>query len=101
MFLSNASIEVFFSKIKVPFDCEFFVAQSVTKKENREIKISLTEVYQYHTTRALQKHTVAHWTSNSGFIWTASSLLRRRANLHGIPIRVGVPNSVSAERLFV
>jgi hypothetical protein len=73
----------------------------VTKKENREIKIALTEVYQYHKTRALQKHTVAHWTSNNGFIWTASSLLRRRANLHGIPITVGVLNDVSHERVVV
>jgi hypothetical protein len=99
MFLSTVSTEQFFSKIKISYDCEFLVAQPLTKEENGEIKLSLEEVYQDHPSRALQKYPVAHWTSTSGFMWPASPLLKRRANLHGIAFRVGVVTEVKAERI--
>jgi hypothetical protein len=60
-----------------------------------EISISLIEIYQDQPTRSLQKQTVANWTSSSGLIWSAVPLLQRRADLHGISIRVGLYNEVN------
>ncbi|KDR11384.1 glutamate receptor ionotropic, kainate 5-like [Zootermopsis nevadensis] len=90
MFISIASIEDFFFKIKMPYDCEFLVVRPVNKEQKGGIKLSLMEVYQDHPTKVPQQHPVAHWTTTGGFVWTATPLLQRRANLHGISLRVGV-----------
>lgn len=97
MFISIASIEDFFFKIKMPYDCEFLVVRPVNKEQKGGIKLSLMEVYQDHPTKVPQQHPVAHWTTTGGFVWTATPLLQRRANLHGISLRVGVNSEVNDE----
>ena len=94
MFFSAPSIEDFFSNIKIPYDCEFFVTQPLIN-DKREDGISITEIYQDHPRGSLQKHLVGHWTISGGLNWSASLLVQRRTNLHGIPIRVGLSSGVS------
>ena len=100
MFFSAPSIENFFSNIKIPYDCEFFVTQPLINNDKREDGISIIEIYQDHPTRSLQKHLVAHWTVSGGLNWSASLLIQRRANLHGIPIRVALTSDVSTTTFF-
>jgi len=95
MFFSAPSIDNFFSNIKIPYDCEFFVTQPFINNDKREDGFSIMEIYQDHPSRSLQKHLVAHWTFSGGLNWSASLLIQRRANLHGIPIRVGLTSDVS------
>jgi hypothetical protein len=95
LFSSPSSIDSFFSNIKIPYDCEFLVTQPLTTEQGREISLSLIEIYQDHPTRSLQKQPVANWTSSSGLIWSASPLLQRRGDLHGISIRVGLTDEVN------
>jgi len=95
MFFSAPSIENFFSNIKIPLDCEFFVTQPLINNDKREDGLSITEIYHDHPSRILQKHLVAHWTVCGGLHWSASLLIQRRANLHGISIRVGLTSHVS------
>jgi hypothetical protein len=95
MFFSSPSIENFFSNIKIPYDCEFFVIQPLINNDKREDRLSIIEIYQDHPSRSLQKHLVAHWTFGGGLNWSASLLVKRRANLHGITIRVGLTSKVS------
>ena len=95
MFFSAPSIENFFSNIKIPYDCEVFVTQPFINNDKREDGLSIIEIYQDHPSRSLQKHLVAHWTVSGGLNWSASVLIQRRANLHGIPIRVGLTSDVS------
>jgi hypothetical protein len=94
MFFYTPSIEKFFSNITLPYDCEFFVTQPLVVNLGRETSLSLIEMYQDHPTRSLQKEPVATWTSSSGLAWSAVPLLKRRADLHGTAIRVGVSNEV-------
>jgi len=95
MFFSAPSVENFFSNIKIPYDCEFFVTQPLINNDKREDGISIMEIYQDHPSRSLQKHLVAHWTVSGGLNWSASLLTQRRANLHGISIRVCLTSDVS------
>ena len=95
MFWSAPSIEKFFSNIKIPFDCEFFVTQPLINNDKKEDELSIIEIYQDHPSRSLQKHLVAHWTISGGLNWSAPLLIQRRSNLNAIPIRVGLPSSVS------
>ena len=95
MFFSAPSIENFFSNIKIPYDCEFFVTQPLINNDKTEDGLSIIEIYQDHPSWSLQKHLVAHWTISDGLNWSASLLIQRRANLHGIPIRVGLISDVS------
>lgn len=91
MFFSASSIEEYFTEINIPYDSEFILVQSV----GRNAKLSLTEVYQDHPSRNLQRHRVANWSSGGGFIWSPIPLLNRRGDLHNIVVRVGVPGEVS------
>jgi hypothetical protein len=95
LFFSAPSIDNFFSNIKIPHDCEFFVTQPFIGNDEKEDGISITEIYQDHPSRSLQKHLVAHWTLSGGLNWSASLLIQRRADLHGISIRVGLNSKVS------
>ena len=95
MFFSAPSIENFFSNIKIPLDCEFFVTQTLINNDKREDGLSIIEIYQDHPSRSLQKHLVAHWTVSGGLNWSAALLNQRKANLHGISIRVGLTTNVS------
>jgi hypothetical protein len=99
MFFSTASIEEFFSKIKIPYGCEFLVVEHLTEEGNREIKLSLLEVYQHQATHALRKYLIAQQTRGGGFMWLQSPLHHRR-DLHGMSIRVGVTGQVNSERTF-
>jgi hypothetical protein len=92
MFFSASSTEEYFTDINIPYDTEFLLVQCV----GRNAELSLTEVYQDHPSRDLQRHSVANWSSASGFLWSPTSLLNRRGNLHGTVVRVGVPGEVSA-----
>jgi hypothetical protein len=100
MFFSAPSIEIFFSNIKIPHDCEFFVTQPLINKDKREDGLSLIEIYQDHPSRSLQKHLVALWTISGGLNWSAPLLIQRRANLHGISIRVGLIPEVSTKSVW-
>lgn len=62
--------------------------------QSREISLSLIEIYQDHPTRSLQKQPAANWSSRSGLVWSAAPLLQRRADLHGISLRVGLTDEV-------
>jgi hypothetical protein len=95
MFWSAPFIENFFSNIKIPYDCEFFVLQPLINNDKREDGLSIIEIYQDHPSRSLQKHLVAHWTISGALNWSAPLLIQRRANLRGIPIRVGLTSAVS------
>jgi len=99
MFFSAPSIENFFSNIKIPLDCEFFVAQPLINNDKREDGLSIIDIYQDHPSRSLQKHLVAHWTVSGGLNWSASVLIQRRANLHRISIRVGLTSDVSTTKV--
>jgi hypothetical protein len=96
MFFSAPSIEEYFTEINIPYDSEFLLVQSVS----RNAKLSLTEVYQDHPSRTLQRHRVANWSSRGGFVWSPIPLFNRRDDLHNIVMRVGVSGEVSAA-LFV
>jgi hypothetical protein len=98
MFFSAPSIETFFLNIKIPHDCEFFITQPLNVKNEREVGFSVIEIYQDHPSRSLQKYRVANWTVSGGLKWSAPLLIQRRANLHGIPIRVGLNPHVSTKR---
>jgi hypothetical protein len=100
LFFSTPSIETFFSNIKIPRDCEFLVTQPLTMDQDREISLSLIEIYQDHPNRSLEKQPVANWTSSSGLIWSAAPLLQRRADLQGISIRVGLTNEVNTGQIL-
>jgi hypothetical protein len=92
MFFSASSLEEYFTEINIPYDSEFILVQSV----GRNAKLSLTEVYQDHPSRSLQRQSVANWSSGGGFTWSPIPLLNRRGDLHSIVVRVGVPEEVSA-----
>jgi hypothetical protein len=99
MFFSAPSIENFFSNIKIPYDCQFYVTQPLINNDTREEGLSIIEIYQDHPSRSLQKHLVGHWTISGGLNWSASLLIHRRANLHGITIRVGLSSKVSTTKV--
>jgi hypothetical protein len=95
MFFSASSTEEYFTEINVPYDSEFLLVQSASRNDG----LSLTEVYQNHPSRALQRHSVAIWSSAGGFVWSPTSLLVRRGDLHSTVVRVGVPGEVSVASL--
>jgi hypothetical protein len=101
MFFSAPSIENFFSNIKIPYGCEFFVTQPLINNDTKEDGLSIVEIYQDHPSRSLQKLPVAHWTISGGLNWSAAPLIHRRANLHGISIRVVLNSKVSTTKVCI
>lgn len=95
MFLSASSIEEYLTEVKVPYDCEFLVGQSLSRKGIEDFTISLKKIYQDHPSRTSKTHSVANWTSSDGLIWFQKSLLNRRGDLHDVVIRVGLPGEVN------
>ena len=59
-------------------------------------EVVLTEVYRQQT---LQKHLVATWR-NHQFLWTNSTMLKRRGDLQGVTVRVGVGAKASAHIMY-
>jgi hypothetical protein len=101
MFFSASSIKEYFTEIKVPYDSEFLIGQFLGPKGSRNITLYLVEVYQDHPLRPLQTNSIAKWTPSGGFIWSRLPSVNRRAELHDVTIRVGVPGEVSVTRFII
>ena len=74
-----ADIDHVFRDFDIPFDYEFLVAQ-------QEGQVSLTEVYRLDQHHPLQKYRLGTWSSEGGFVWTATLFTTRRGDLQGYPI---------------
>jgi hypothetical protein len=79
---TNTSLELFFTDINIPFDCQFLAAQPQS-----DHVVVLTEVYRVSPTLPLQTYRFGNWTAGRGLIWTFEGLYRRRNNLQGHIIR--------------
>jgi hypothetical protein len=84
------SLEEFFDKIYIPFDSEFLVAQSLSRPRDKSQEVTLTEVFNVHSTQTLQKFRVGDWCSDTGLTWFVAPFVQRRRHLHGIVIKVAV-----------
>jgi hypothetical protein len=77
-------VEQILSKVNIPPDCEFLVAQ------NCEKDVQLMEVYRVHYSFPLEVHQVGNWSQAKGLQWATTSLYKRRNNLHGLAFRAAV-----------
>jgi len=73
------------TNILIPLDSPFLLAEEVNTG------VSLSEVYQVHLTRPLQKYQVADWNSVRGIFWFVN---RRRVNLQGVTIKAAYRKQV-------
>ena len=79
---TNTSLELFFTDINIPFDCQFLVAQPQS-----DHVVVLTEVYRVSPTLPLQTYRFGNWTAGGGLTWPSKGLYRRRNNLKGLTIQ--------------
>jgi len=84
------SLEEFFGKIYIPFDSEFLVAHGSSRSRDKSQELTLTEVFNVHSTQRLQKFRVGDWSSGTGLTWFMAPFVQRRRHLHGIVIKVAV-----------
>jgi hypothetical protein len=87
---TKLSLEEFFDKIYVPFDSEFLVAKSSSRSRSKSQKVTLTEVFNVHSTQPLQKFRIGAWSSGTGLTWFMAPFVQRRRHLHGIVIKGAV-----------
>ncbi|KAJ4451019.1 hypothetical protein ANN_02455 [Periplaneta americana] len=80
---TNSSLDELFSKVNIPFDCEFLVAHP------EGVKVVLTELYRVGPTLPLQKFQIGEWSSR-GDIRGSTSGLERRNKLQGLILKTGV-----------
>jgi len=78
---TNTSLELFFTDINIPFDCQFLVAQPQS-----DHVVVLTEVYRVSPTLPLQTYRFGNWTAGGGLTWPSQGLYMRRNNLKGLTI---------------
>ncbi|PSN34365.1 Ionotropic receptor 142 [Blattella germanica] len=78
---TETSISTYFSKIYVPVDSEFLVAQRPNEA------IQLTEVYQVNKDYPLQLNQFGEWSPNRGLIATKEPFCERRADLQGVTFK--------------
>lgn len=88
---SLTSLGEFFKDIHVPLDAEFLVTQW-----SRKTVAWITEVYHIDGTIPLQTNRIGNWSSQTGIVWTNSSHVQRRDNLHGAVIKSGFITFVSS-----
>ncbi|PSN30354.1 Ionotropic receptor 123 [Blattella germanica] len=81
---SDADLDIIFSKVDIPFNCEFLVAQTQTDY------VRLTEVYRVNQSLPLQKQYFGSWSSRKGLNVHAGGMYTRRNDLQGILLRAGV-----------
>lgn len=93
-FRENTTIDYFFRKIYVPFDCIFLVAQ---RGENDD-EATLTEVYQIEKEKELRRSIFGYWDLKTGVTTPKLSLYQRRGDLFGQNIRV---TSIQVHLLFI
>ncbi|PSN36473.1 Ionotropic receptor 176 [Blattella germanica] len=88
MFLAtdiNVTLDSLFTDINIPYNCEFLVIHP-QHDEHEVVTLVLTEVYKYNLNQTLQTNVLAKWT-NEQFLWSTTSLLKRRENLQGAILR--------------
>ncbi|XP_033609385.1 probable glutamate receptor isoform X2 [Cryptotermes secundus] len=83
---SMTSLKEFFADVYIPLDCEFLVAQR-SGWTGEEPEVSLTEVYNLHSSRQVQTNLIAKWSSKDGLKWSETSFFERRGDLHGISLK--------------
>jgi hypothetical protein len=80
LFLTEGSVDSFFTDIDVPFNCEFLVARSTAAG------VSLYEVYRVAEGMRLNDVYFGRWSSMSGLVNIQSSIYKRRGDLQGTVI---------------
>ncbi|XP_069679352.1 glutamate receptor U1-like [Periplaneta americana] len=80
---TNSSLDELFSKVNIPFDCEFLVAHP------EGVKVVLTKLYRVGPTLPLQKFQIGEWSSRGDIKWSTSGL-ERRNKLQGLILKTGV-----------
>ena len=83
-FRNETTIDSFFQKIYIPFDCVFLVAQ----ERNNDDEATLTEIYQIDKTKELRRSIFGYWDLKTGVSYPSLSLYQRRGDLFGQMIRV-------------
>lgn len=90
---SMTSLKDFFADVYIPLDCEFLVAQR-SGWTGEEPEVSLTEVYNLHSSRQIQTNFIAKWSSKDGLKWSETSFFERRGDLHGISLKSAMIHDV-------
>jgi hypothetical protein len=78
-------LEDIFQQLFIPLDCEFLVARWL-KNGNVQLK----EVYRISPNFDLEEHSVGNWSLQQGLYWKVIGFYKRRKNLRGLELRVGV-----------
>jgi hypothetical protein len=79
---TNKSLDLFFTDINIPFDCQFLVAQPQS-----DHVVLLTEVYRVSPTLPLQTYHFGNWTAGGGLTWSSQGFYMGRKNLKGLTIQ--------------
>jgi len=78
-------LEDIFQRHFIPLDCEFLVAKWL-----KDGSAQLKEVYHISPKFALEQHSVGNWSPQHGFQWRTPGFYKRRKNLRGLELLVGV-----------
>jgi hypothetical protein len=78
-------LEDIFHRLFIPLDCEFLVA-----KWFKNGSVQLKEVYHISPKFDLEQHSVGNWSLQHGLQWRTIGFYKRRKNLRGLELRVGV-----------
>jgi hypothetical protein len=97
---SVMALDMFFSEIYIPVDCELLVAQRCVGTDDEGVEIKITEVYNVHPTRTLQMHRVGTWNLGNGINWTNIPLYHRRRDLQGIVLKGAFIPDVRKTHMF-